>query len=235
LRRVFFWQRYCRRIRTWRRCVGSCDHGESSITDGVGADSRRGAACFKPKPGGFKLASNFDVDRGAVFNRLDHRRCSRAQFVVALPKYLLQIVIAVFILASTWAPKFQSASTGRIKFFIVGVITTIVTMFVGGTGVLVGAFVAPACQGRHQFVSTHSVVMTIQHGLKIVSFAVLGFAFGPYVPLLVGLVLCSFIGSYAGKLALNRLPEPLFRIALKTTLTILSLQLLYTAVSQLIA
>ena len=158
-----------------------------------------------------------------------------AQFVIALPKYLLQIVIAVFILASTWAPKFQSASSGRIKFFIVGVITTIVTMFVGGTGVLVGAFVAPACRGRHQFVSTHSVVMTIQHGLKIVSFAVLGFAFGPYIPLLVGLVMCSFIGSYAGKLALNRLPERIFRIALKTTLTILSLQLLYTAITQLIA
>ena len=44
--------------------------------------------------------------------------------------------------------------------------------------------------------------LTIQHGLKIVSFAALGFAFGPYIPLLVGLVLCSFIGSYAGKLAL---------------------------------
>ena len=100
-----------------------------------------------------------------------------AQFIVALPKYMLQIVIAVFILASTWAPKFQSASTGRVKFFVVGVITTIVTMFVGGTGVLVGAFVAPACPERHQFVSTHSVVMTIQHGLKIVNFAVLGFRF----------------------------------------------------------
>jgi hypothetical protein len=62
--------------------------------------------------------------------------------------------------------------------------------------------------------------MTIQHGLKIVSFAALGFAFGPYIPLLVGLVLCSFIDSYAGKLALNRLPERIFRVALKTTLTI---------------
>jgi uncharacterized membrane protein YfcA len=158
-----------------------------------------------------------------------------AQFIVALPKYMLQIVIAVFILASTWAPRFQSASTGRVKFFVVGVITTIVTMFVGGTGVLVGAFVASACPERHQFVSTHSVVMTIQHGLKIVTFAVLGFAFGPYIPLLIGLVLFSFIGSYAGKLALNRLPERIFRIALKTVLTILSLQLLYTALGQLMA
>ena len=156
-----------------------------------------------------------------------------AQFVIVLPKYLLQVIIAVFILFSTWAPKFQSASAGRIKFFFVGILTTIVTMFVGGTGVLVGAFVAPACPERHQFVSTHSVVMTIQHSLKIIAFALLGFAFGPYIPLLLGLVLFSFLGSYAGKLALNRLPERTFRVALKWTLTALSLQLLYTAASQL--
>ncbi|MGZ8466569.1 MAG: hypothetical protein ACXWXT_13565 [Candidatus Binatia bacterium] len=42
---------------------------------------------------------------------------------------------------------------------------------------LVTSFVAPACPQRHQFVSTHSVVMTIQHGLKIVTFTLLGFAF----------------------------------------------------------
>jgi uncharacterized membrane protein YfcA len=158
-----------------------------------------------------------------------------AQFVVALPKYLLQVIIAAFILASTWAPNLQSTSTSRVKFFFVGVLTTIVTMFVGGTGVLVGAFVAPACPERHQFVSTHAVVMSIQHGLKIIAFALLGFAFGPYIPLLIGLVSFSFIGSYAGKLALNRLPERVFRVALKTILTVLSLQLLYTALRQIFA
>ena len=152
-----------------------------------------------------------------------------AQFVVTLPKYLLQLVIASFILASTWLPNLRSTSTGKGKFFVVGVLTTIVTMFVGGTGVLVGSFVAPACPQRHQFVSTHSVVMTIQHGLKVVTFALLGFAFGPYVALLVGLVTFSFIGSYAGKLLINRLPEQLFRVVLKATLTALALQLFYTA------
>jgi uncharacterized protein len=157
-----------------------------------------------------------------------------AQFIVVLPKYLLQIIIAVFILASTWSPNLQSTSTGKVKFFLVGVLTTIVTMFVGGTGVLVGAFIAPACPRRHQFVSTHAVVMSIQHGLKIGAFAVLGFAFGPYIPLLIGLVLFSFLGSYAGKLALNRLPERIFRVALKLTLTVLGLQLLYRALGQLI-
>ena len=132
----FFWQRYCRRIRTWRRCVGSCDHGESSITDGVGADSRRGAACFKPKPGGFKLASNFDVDCGAVFNRLDRRRCSRSSTCDRAAEVFAADRYRGFHFSLDLGPKFQSASTSGIKFFIVGVITTIVTMFVGGTGVL---------------------------------------------------------------------------------------------------
>ena len=152
-----------------------------------------------------------------------------AQFIVTVPKYLLQLVIAAFILASTWLPSLRSRSTGKGKFFIVGVLTTIVTMFVGGTGVLVGSFVAPACPERHQFVSTHSVVMTIQHGLKVLTFALLGFAFGPYLALLVGLVTFSFIGSYVGKLLLNRLPEQIFRVILNATLTVLGLQLFYTA------
>jgi len=152
-----------------------------------------------------------------------------AQFVVALPKPLLQLVIAVFILVSTWLPHLQSKSAGKVKFFLVGIVTTIVTMFVGGTGVLVGSFVAPACPERHQFVGTHSVVMTIQHGLKIVTFVLLGFAFGPYIALLMGLVTFSFIGSYVGKLLLNRLPERIFRAALKATLTLLALQLLFSA------
>ena len=78
-------------------------------------------------------------------------------------------------------------------------------------------------------VSTHSVVMTIQHGLKIVTFVLLGFAFSPCIALLIGLVTFGFIGSYAGKLLLNRLPERIFRVALKATLTALALQLLFSA------
>jgi len=115
------------------------------------------------------------------------------------------------------------------KFFFVGILTTILTMFVGGTGVLVGPLVALACPQRYQFAGSHSVVMTIEHGLKIATFVLLGFAFGPYIALLIGLVTFSFIGSYAGKLLLNHLPERRFRVALNATLTALAMQLLYAA------
>ena len=152
-----------------------------------------------------------------------------AQFVVALPKQLLQVVMGLFILTSTWAPQFQSPSVGKLKFFVVGGLTTLVTMFVGGTGALVSAFVAPACTERRQFVATHAFVMSIQHAWKVIAYGLLGFAFGPYLPLLAGLVVFGFVGSYVGRLLLNRLPERIFRISLKMILTLLSLHLVYTA------
>ena len=58
----------------------------------------------------------------------------------------------------------------------------------------------------------------------------LGFAFGPYVPLLVGLIASGFAGTGAGRLVLNRLPERVFRIGLKAILTLLALRLFYGAV-----
>ncbi len=154
-----------------------------------------------------------------------------AQIVVTLPKQVLQMVLAFFILTTTWMPGFQSSSTGKIKFFVVGALTTIASMFVGGTGALVGSFLSPACLDRRQFVSTHAVVMSIQHAFKVIAFALLGFSFSHYLPLLAGLVLFGFMGSYAGRAVLNRLPEQVFRAALKGILTLLGLRLLYTAVT----
>ncbi len=71
------------------------------------------------------------------------------------------------------------------------------------------------------------MVITIPHGLKIVTFGLLSFIYGRYVALLVRLVTFSFIGGYVGKLLL-KLPGPIFRVALKATLTVLALQLLYS-------
>jgi uncharacterized membrane protein YfcA len=64
-----------------------------------------------------------------------------------------------------------------------------------------------------------------------VAFGAVGFAFGPYLPLLAGLLACGFAGTYAGRHLLDRLPERAFRIGLKTILTAIALRLLYSAVS----
>lgn len=151
------------------------------------------------------------------------------QVVIALPIALLQGVLAAFILYSTWAPEFRARAPGRKTFFGVGVLGAFLTMFVGATGPLVAPFTAAASDRRQQVVATHAALMTIQHGLKIVAFGVVGFAFGPYLPLLAGLLGCGFAGTYTGRHLLHRLPERAFRLGLKAILTAIALRLLYGA------
>jgi uncharacterized membrane protein YfcA len=151
------------------------------------------------------------------------------QLVIALPIALLQGVLAVFILYSTWAPKFQASNPRKRTFFGLGVVGAFLTMFVGATGSLVAPFAAAASDQRQQVVATHAALMTIQHGLKIIAFGVVGFAFGPYLALLIGLLACGFAGTYTGRHLLHRLPERAFRIGLKTILTLIALRLLYGA------
>ena len=151
------------------------------------------------------------------------------QLMVSLPTPLLQVILAGFVLYATWAPKFQASSPGRRTFFAVGAVGTFATMFVGATGPLIVPFVTAACPKRQQVVATHAMLMTIQHGFKILAFGMLGFAFGPYVPLLAALIAFGFAGTGAGRLVLNRVPERVFRIGLKIILTMLALRLIYGA------
>ncbi len=151
--------------------------------------------------------------------------------VVSLPTAVLQVVLGVFVLYATWAPKFKASKPGNRAFFGIGVFGALATMFVGATGPLVAPFAAAASDKRQEVVATHATMMSIQHCFKIIAFGVLGFAFGPYIPLLIGLLLCGFVGTFAGKHMLNFMPEHIFRIGLKAVITVLALRLLYVGIT----
>ena len=153
-----------------------------------------------------------------------------ANLFVVLPVWSLQFVLAAFVLYATWAPKFQTQTPGRGKFFGVGVVSGFVTLFVGGSAPFVAPFVRSATDERRQFIGTLAMLMILQHGAKIVAVGALGFAFAPYVPMLVGLVGCGFAGTLTGRLLLNRLSERVFGAALKLVLTLLAARLLFAAV-----
>ncbi len=153
-------------------------------------------------------------------------------FLITLPKPLLQLFLALFVLYTTWAPKIQSSNPKALTFFGVGIGSSFISMFVGATGPIIAPFIAAACKERQQVVATHAAIMFCQHSFKIFSFGLLGFAFGPYIPLLIGMVGFGFIGTYAGRKLLNRLPEEIFRWGLKFILSFIALKLLYNAIIQ---
>ena len=156
-----------------------------------------------------------------------------AQVVISLPTAILQAVLSVFILYATWAPKFNANKPSGKTFFGVGVLATFATMFVGATGPLVAPFVAAYCMQRQNVVATHALLMVIQHSFKMIAFGTMGFVFGPYIPLLIGLVSFGFIGTLIGRRILNRLPEHLFKVGLKIILTLLAMRLMYSAITGL--
>lgn len=153
--------------------------------------------------------------------------------VITLPTAILQMVLGAFVLYATWGPKLRARRPGTKSFFGIGLVGALVTMFVGATGPLVAPFAAAASDKRQEVVATHAAMMTIQHGFKIIAFGVLGFAFGPYIPLLCGLLACGFAGTWVGKHMLNALPEKAFRFALKTVITLLAFRLLFVGLDGL--
>ncbi|MEM1264711.1 MAG: sulfite exporter TauE/SafE family protein [Pseudomonadota bacterium] len=149
---------------------------------------------------------------------------------VELPTGILRISVGLFVLWSLYArPPARIGRSGALA----GVVSGGLTMFVGATGPFVAAYLKLRALPRHAHVATHTALMTAQHAVKIGVFALLGFAFGPWIPLAAAMIAVGFLGTVAGRRVLDRLSERGFSLALTTVLTLLALRLLWLGVSDL--
>lgn len=150
--------------------------------------------------------------------------------VVTLPPQWVQIGIGVFVIYTVLARAPRWFSRWPV---ITGLISSFLTMFFGATGLFVASFTKSHKLARHAHVATHAALMTVQHGLKVMVFGLLGFAFGAWAPVIVALVVVGLIGTFAGKLVLNRLSDHRFGMALNVLLVLISLRLIWTGVTTL--
>ena len=148
-----------------------------------------------------------------------------------LPPPVLQIGIGLFILWSVFLP--SPASMQR-STALMGMLSSFLTMFIGGTGPFVAAFVKTLGMDRMRHVATHASLMTLQHALKSFAFGFLGFAFGEWLPLVALMILAGFGGTLVGRMVLMRIDERRFGVALNVVLVVLALRLFGTGVMQLL-
>lgn len=118
---------------------------------------------------------------------------------------------------------------------LTGLISSFLTMFFGATGVFVANFTKSLSLTRESHVATHAVLMTLQHGLKIVVFGLLGFAYGPWIGFIIAMIAAGFLGTLAGRSVLIRLSDQVFKRALDIVLILISLRLIWQGVSSLLA
>lgn len=151
------------------------------------------------------------------------------RLALELPVWALRGGVALFILFTVWGPKPKSFTPGAATFFATGAIGSFLTMFFGATGPIAATMLSATRLDRLNTVATHAACMFAQHGLKILVFGALGFAYAPWVWLLLAILIFGFAGTYVGTHMLRRMPERVFRRGFRYVLTIIAFYLLVAA------
>lgn len=147
---------------------------------------------------------------------------------VELSPALVQIGVGTFVIWSVLSrpPAWLSANPG-----LTGVLSSFLTMFFGATGVFVANFSKSLNLPRQAHVATHATLMTLQHGLKVVAFGLLGFAFAPWIWFIGAMILAGLIGTLSGRMVLVRISDKNFKTALDVILVLISLRLIWNGLT----
>jgi uncharacterized membrane protein YfcA len=145
--------------------------------------------------------------------------------VGALPEDLLKAALGVFILVITWARLPRLAAMTLPGFAVTGTITTFLTMLFGATGPLNAVVLSKTFPERLRFQATSAAIMSAQHLVKTFVFALSGFVFAPWLPLIATMILTGLAGTWVGTRILRRMPESRFRLIFRVCLTLLALDL----------
>jgi len=146
-----------------------------------------------------------------------------------LPEDILLLCMGGFILFAVWSPTLQFSNLSLPSFTVVGAVLTFLAFFVGATGPLFAAVTHNRSPEKRVYIATHAVAVNVQHILKILVFGFFGFQFAEWLPFVLLTVITSYVGTYLGKNALNRLPDAYFKILFNWILTALALRLIYMA------
>lgn len=145
---------------------------------------------------------------------------------IELPAWIVQASVGLFVIWTIIAKPPAWLSRWPL---VTGAISSFLTMFFGATGAFVAGYVRALGLDRHGHVATHAALMTIQHGLKVAIFALIGFAYWSWLPLIVALSLAGLLGTWIGKHLLGQLTDHGFKRALDIVLVLISLRLIWTA------
>ena len=150
--------------------------------------------------------------------------------VVDLPAAAIQIGIGCFVI---WTVVSRPPKWLAEKALISGVVSSFLTMLFGATGLFVASYTKAFRLPRHAHVATHAALMTLQHGLKVIVFTGLGFAFSDWAGLIGLMLLAGFAGTWSGGLVLNRIDDRRFGLGLNLLLVLIALRLVWQGLSDL--
>ncbi len=138
----------------------------------------------------------------------------------------LPAIIGLLIIALTWVPLPTPKGGGQFSLLLLGFYQTGLGMLAGATGPLGAAVLARRNIQRDWLVVNTAVYMSINHIVKALAFALIGFSFGPWWWLIAGMVFASVAGSWVGTRLRPFVPQLDFQRWFKLLVTLLAARMI---------
>lgn len=151
-----------------------------------------------------------------------------AMIYVDLPEWFIALVLSM-IMFSVWLPGLRVPVNLPRPFFWIGIIHSFFSTVFSFGGLLHASLIRTSLS-KVQIVATGSCSLLAIGLMKIVGYSAAGFSYTPFLSLILWATLVSIIGTWLGKQFIHLISERVFRLALKTVMTIMGLKLLYQGI-----
>jgi uncharacterized membrane protein YfcA len=151
----------------------------------------------------------------------------------AAPEGVLQVAIAVTVLATTWIPErttLEVPAPSPTAWIGIGAVVGALNPLVGATGPLFAPLFRAATTTRQRFVGTFAGTAVTGHLAKLVLFGAAGLAPTGRVPVVVAGIAGVVVGTELGSRALDRIDDARFRQMYLVAITAVAAHLLVDAV-----
>jgi uncharacterized membrane protein YfcA len=149
-----------------------------------------------------------------------------ARIYIELPDTVIATAISVVMLVAIWLPEVSWRPKLKHPWAIVGFIHSLLsTLF--AYGALLHAIILHTGLNRRQIVGTMAMCLTGMGLLKITGYTLNGFDYTPYLEMIVFSILAAFLGTWIGKMVIDRISEDLFRFVFRALVTVTAIRLLY--------
>ena len=149
-----------------------------------------------------------------------------SRIYVELPDSIIATAISIVMLFAIWLPQVRWRPRLKHPWAIVGFIHTLLsTLF--AYGALLHAVILHTGLKKRQIVATMAASLTGMGIFKISGYTLNGFDYGPYLQIIVFAIAAAFLGTWIGKMIVDRISEALFRTVFRVLVTVTALRLLY--------
>jgi len=152
-----------------------------------------------------------------------------SRIYMELPDTIIATAIGILMLGAIWLPEISWRPKLKHPWTIVGFIHSFVsTLF--AYGALLHAIILHTGLKRRQIVGTMAACLTGMGLFKIAAYTAGGFNYEPYLAMIAFSIAAAFLGTWVGKLVIDRVSETLFRRVFRILVTVTAIRLFYTGV-----